>query len=132
MKKYKFISIVLSAVILLNAFVVNAIGSLDSFKDVDGTQDSSKTISDNAGVTTTRTAPEIIGLIIKTIIGLTGTICLVIIIYSGVSIMFANGDKAKILQARNNMVPCIIGLAIVAAAYAITDFVIKQISVVAA
>jgi len=132
MKKYRFILIILSTIILLNAFIVNAIGSLDSFKDVDGTQNSSKTISENAGVTTNRTIPEIIGLIIKTVIGLTGTVCLVIIVYSGVSIMFANGDKDRILKARNNMVPCIIGLAIVAASYAITDFIIKQISVVAA
>jgi len=131
MKKYKILLTVISLIIVFSSFVVNAIGSLDSINNIDNTKSSSKDISEEAGVNTTRTIPEIIGLIIKIIIGLCGTICLVIIIYSGVMIMTAGGNKEQMLKARKNLAPTIIGLFILSAAYAITDFIIKQITTVA-
>lgn len=128
MKKY-FIAIFLSLFIVTNS--AYAIGALDSFKDTRGVENSTKTISLSAGVDTTKTIPEIIGLIIKIIIGLAGTICLIIIVSAGINIMIANGDKNKILEARKKMVPTIIGLALLAAAYSLTDFILKQLISVA-
>ena len=75
--------------------------------------------------------PTVIGNIIKLILGLTGTIALIFIIWGGVKWMGSKGDSSKIAEARKLMVAGIIGLAIIAAAYAISDFIIKQISAVA-
>ena len=128
MKKY--IATILLGFLMITRSV-NAIGSLDGFKDIDGINKSTKNISVIAGVDTARSVPEIIGLSIKIVIGLVGTGCLVMIIYGGVLIILAKGEKTKILEARKKMVPAIIGLIILTAAYAIMDFILKQITVVA-
>ncbi len=75
--------------------------------------------------------PTVVGNVIKVILGLTGTIALIFIIWGGVRWMISKGDASKIADARKLMVAGVIGLAIIAAAYAISDFVIKQISAIA-
>lgn len=133
MKRYKkIITIILSLLIIFfNVFTVNAISSLDNFKDVDNTHSSAQDISDKAGVTTTKTVPEIIASIIKIVIGLCGVICLFLVIYFGIIMITANGDKEKILKARKNLTPALIGLIILACSYAITDFILNQMTNIA-
>ncbi len=75
--------------------------------------------------------PTVVGNVIKVILGLTGTIALIFIIWGGIRWMVSKGDASKIADARKLMVAGVIGLAIIAAAYAISDFVIKQITTVA-
>ncbi len=75
--------------------------------------------------------PTVVGNVIKIILGLTGTIALIFIIWGGVRWMVSKGDASKIADARKLMVAGVIGLAIIAAAYAISDFVIKQITAIA-
>lgn len=85
------------------------------------------TIKDNAGLST-RTVPEIIGNGIKVILGLSGTIALIFVIVGGVKWMGSKGEATKIKAARDIMTSGVVGIIIIAAAYAITDFVIKQLS----
>ena len=83
------------------------------------------------GVLSQRSLPEVIGNIIKVILGLSGTVALVFIVWGGIDWMSSMGNKDKIKAARERMINAFVGIAIIATAYAITDFVIKQITVVA-
>ncbi|MBP7435777.1 MAG: hypothetical protein KA799_06475, partial [Bacteroidales bacterium] len=74
--------------------------------------------------------PEIIGNAIKVVLGLCGTVALVIVVYAGVSWMTAGGNQEQIKKAQKWMINGVIGIVIIAAAYAITDFIIKQLTVV--
>ena len=89
-----------------------------------------ETVSDQAGLSST-SVPAIIGSVIKVILGVSGTVALIFIIWGGIQWMISKGDTTKIGSARKLMTSGMIGIAIIAAAYAITDFVIKQITVIA-
>ena len=104
----------------------------DQILDASGTQaGSALNISDQSGLNTKNSVPVIIGNVIKIILGVSGTVALIFIIMCGVLWMISKGDTAKIGSARKLMTSGMIGIAIIAAAYAITDFVIKQITVIA-
>lgn len=64
-----------------------------------------------------------VGSIIAGILGLLGTVFLVLTIYAGVLWMTASGEEAKIEKAKDILKAAIIGLAIVMSAYTITYFV---------
>jgi len=64
-----------------------------------------------------------VGSIIAAILGLLGTIFLVLTIYAGILWMTANGEEAKIDKAKQIISAAVIGLAIVLSAYTITYFV---------
>ncbi|MCF7795783.1 hypothetical protein K9M42_01710 [Patescibacteria group bacterium] len=70
---------------------------------------------------------EVILSVIQILIGITGTIFLIIIVYSGINWMFAAGDKGKIQKSINLMKNSAIGLAIVAFSYTIVEFIINNL-----
>lgn len=76
---------------------------------------------------TPRSLPEIIGSIIKGLLGLAGTLLVVLIIYAGWLWMSSRGEEDKIEQSKNILKSAIIGLAIIILAFAITSFVLNQI-----
>lgn len=77
-----------------------------------------------------KTSPQIlIGRILKTALGLSGTIALVMILYSGVVWMLARGKSDIASQAKDTILWAVFGLAIIFASYAIVDFVIKAVQV---
>jgi len=88
-------------------------------------------IAGQGGLNTTNSVPQIVGNVIKVILGVSGTVALIFIIWGGIQWMVSKGAQDKIASARKLMTSGMIGIAIIAAAYAITDFVIKQITVVA-
>ncbi len=88
-------------------------------------------IAGQGGLNTTNSVPQIVGNVIKVILGVSGTVALIFIIWGGIQWMISKGEPGKIASARKLMTSGMIGIAIIAAAYAITDFVIKQITVVA-
>ncbi len=65
--------------------------------------------------------------VIQILIGITGTIFLVIIVYAGIKWMFSAGDPGAIKKSINLMKNAAIGLAIVAFSYVIVDFVINNL-----
>ena len=84
-------------------------------------------IQSTSGLSTT-TVPVIVGNAVKIILGLSGTVALVLVVVGGIQWMFSKGDEAKIKNARKLMTSGAVGIIIIAAAYAIADFVIKQLS----
>ena len=70
---------------------------------------------------------ETIGNLINVFLTFLGIILLVLIIYAGFLWMTAGGDSAKTEKAKNIMINAVIGLIILLAAYAISNFVIEAL-----
>ncbi len=83
--------------------------------------------SSSAGVTTTAgegALPKLVGGFIKQAIGLLGIILVVLIIYAGFLWMTAAGNDEKVKKAKGILANAVIGMVLIFAAYAMTDFVI--------
>ena len=80
-----------------------------------------------AGVKSSRTFPQIVGGYIKAAVGLLGIILVVLIIYAGFLWMTAAGNEDKVKKAKGILSNAVVGLVLVFAAYAITDWVISAI-----
>lgn len=81
------------------------------------------------GQATPKPLPQLVGGIIQAALGLLGIVLVVIIIYAGFLWMTAQGDDAKVTKAKGMIANAVIGMIIIFAAYAITNFVINALLV---
>ena len=72
--------------------------------------------------------PVLIGQVIKILLGVSGAIVMIFTFYGGFLYMTAGGNTEQIKEAKNWITNGIIGLIICVLAYAITTFVVDQIS----
>ena len=70
---------------------------------------------------------EMIGGLISVALSILGIILLLLMIYAGFLWMTAGGESDKTQKAKDIMINAVIGLIILLAAYAISNFVIDQI-----
>ena|SRR3989339_1238165 len=70
---------------------------------------------------------KMIGNIIRIILTLLGVVVLVLVVYAGFLWMTAGGDPEKVKTAKTMLTNAIIGLALILAAYAISDFVVSKL-----
>lgn len=70
------------------------------------------------------TIPVLIGEIVQIVLSLIGIVFFLLIFYAGFNWMIAQGNTEKIEQSKGTLINAAIGLIIVLAAYAITNFVI--------
>lgn len=66
--------------------------------------------------------------VIGVLLGFLGLLFVILVLYAGFLWMTAAGDDAKIKKAKQIIIAATIGVVIIFAAYAITSFVIKNIS----
>jgi len=66
---------------------------------------------------------ELSGRVIRAALTIIGVIFLLLMVYGGFMWMIARGDKEKVTQGRETIINATIGLVIVLAAYAITQFI---------
>lgn len=71
---------------------------------------------------------DTIGLLINVLLSFLGVIFLLLIIYAGFLWMTAAGDEGKVDKAKDILITSVIGLIILLSAYAISSFVISQLS----
>ncbi len=71
--------------------------------------------------------PTLIGRILSVILGVLGIIFVILVIYSGIQFMLAQGDKTKVADAIGNLRTAIIGLVITISAYAISAYVVNAL-----
>lgn len=83
-------------------------------------------IGDNIGLKGT-TMPQIVGNIVKVILGLFGIVATVIIVTGGVKWMLSQGDTQKIDAAKKIMIAGAIGMVLVVSGYAITSFLVNSL-----
>lgn len=71
--------------------------------------------------------PELVGTIIKTLLGLTGVLFLGMVVVAGDFWITAGGNEKQVEQAQTMIKNGVTGIIIVFAAYALTTFVIDQV-----
>lgn len=75
----------------------------------------------------TKDVRETIASVINVFMGLLGTVAIVIILIGGFQWMIAGGNEEKVDKAKKLLGAGVIGLAIILAAYSITQFVINSL-----
>lgn len=81
-----------------------------------------------ANLRTGEELPQLIGRIIQSGLGLLGIIFFLFMVYGGFIWMKARGNEKEVERAKNILTDSVIGIVIVAAAYAITAFVIRALT----
>lgn len=77
---------------------------------------------------TSKPLPTLIGSFIAAALGLLGVVLVVLIVYAGFIWMTAQGNDEKIKKAKGMITSAVIGMIIIFAAYAITNFVVDALS----
>lgn len=74
------------------------------------------------------TSPQkLIGLVIKAVLGIVGSLALVMFIYGGFLWMTSAGNAEQVQKGKNVLIWATLGLAVIFSAYALVNFVIKGI-----
>lgn len=73
--------------------------------------------------------PQLVGILIDILVGISGVLVFLLFVYGGVIWMTAQGDPAKVGKAQSILSAAVIGLLIVLSAYAITNFVVTELSI---
>ncbi|MFZ5364839.1 MAG: pilin [Patescibacteria group bacterium] len=69
----------------------------------------------------------VIGRIIKSVIGVSGSIALAVFIYGGVLWMFSGGSEGRIDKGKKAMLYAAIGLAVIFLSYTLVSFVLRAL-----
>lgn len=113
-----FYGLLVTAFCLLSPQVfVAASGTGDALKGLDDSANSAGLTQVNADI------PELIGKWLAWVLGFTGTIFFILVVWAGLTWMTAAGNEENIKKAQNILKTAIIGLIIVLSAYAITKFI---------
>ncbi len=128
-KKTIFLLSILSLFILINFNFVLLCNAADEGPISSEALDTSKpvTLDNPLGKTTT---PEVLmGNIIQAILGIVGSIALVMVIYGGFIWMTAAGNQEKVTKGRDVLVWAAVGLFIIFSSYALVKFVFTGLGV---
>jgi phage shock protein PspC (stress-responsive transcriptional regulator) len=85
-------------------------------------------IGAKSGFNTDVTLIGIIGLVIKTILGLVGVLALIVTIWSGIQWITSSGNEEKISSAKKTLIGAVIGLLVIVVSYAIVSFVMDKLT----
>jgi hypothetical protein len=83
-------------------------------------------VGSKAGLTS-RELPDIIGQLINIVLGFMGILLLAYLLYAGFLWMTAGGDSKQVDKAKDMIRNAIIGLIIIVASFAISNFVLTQL-----
>ncbi|MEZ7820975.1 MAG: pilin [Patescibacteria group bacterium] len=119
---FLIIFVIGSKLCLAAGFDTNLLDSIPT----NSTNTTAKTIAQNSGYSTSVAATDIFSRVIQIVLGLSGTIALVLVIISGILYLLSKGDPAKIKKALAYMTTGFIGILLMTSAYAISGYIIKQ------
>lgn len=85
------------------------------------------TVGSKAGISTQQDLPGMFGSIINVVLGFMGLLLLFYMLYAGFLWMTAGGDTKKVEKATSIIQQAIIGLLIIVAAFAISNFVLGSL-----
>ena len=80
---------------------------------------------ERAGVTN---VPQLIGKIIDALLGIVGSLSLIMFIYGGFTWMMAAGNQNQVEKGRNILVWAIIGLIVIFSSYSLVHFILKSVA----
>lgn len=72
--------------------------------------------------------PQLVGSVINAVLGLSGLVLVVLLVYGGILYLTAAGNDEQVKTAKKTMQNAVIGIAIVMASYAVSVFVVSQLS----
>ncbi len=84
-------------------------------------------IGQQAGITTSRTLPQMVGTLINIVLGILGLLLLIYLIWAGFLWMTSSGDDG-VKKAKSMIQNAIVGLIIITASFAISNFVISRLA----
>jgi hypothetical protein len=88
----------------------------------------SQNVGTQAGIASSNVSlPEIVGRIINILLGFIGIVLLLIVLYAGFQWMTAGGDSKKVEEAKQRISNAVVGLIILVAAFAISNFVLGSL-----
>ncbi len=115
---YRFRAILMSLVLLTSVCAATAV-----FADDYGLSATAK----EAKIPTDKNIPTIVGNVVGTALSMISVLFFGLMLYAGVKWMIARGDSDEARKALDTIVAAIIGIIIVMASYALTNFVFKSV-----
>lgn len=76
----------------------------------------------------TESVEEVIGRVIKAILGVVGSLALLMFIYGGLTWMTAAGNKEKVEKGKEIIIWAALGLVVIFASYALVEFVLNALT----
>lgn len=76
----------------------------------------------------TNSVPVLIGRVINAILGVVGSVALIMFIYGGITWMTAAGNQQNVEKGKNILMWAALGLAVIFLSYALVTFVIEAIT----
>lgn len=132
MKKYFSLFLISFFVLFSFNFVLAQTCSVDNTGGNSGSGDNTCTSLSNplcpAGSPNCVNAQSLIGRIITAIMGVVGSIALLMFVYGGLTWMTSSGSQEKVKKGRDIILWSSVGLVVVFMAYALTKFVITTIA----
>jgi len=123
MKNYKF---------LLSGFILLSISlfllSTPALAATGGIGESGDKVELNNPLGDIDSPSEFIGTIIKAVLGIIGSLALLMFIYGGLTWMLAAGNTDKVTKGKNILIWAVIGLVVIFTAYAVVNFVFDSLS----
>ena len=84
-------------------------------------------VAGDAGISSQKTLPQLIGQIINIVLTLLGMVFLILVLYAGFLWMTAQGDDKVVGKAKDIIRQAIIGLIVIVAGFAISNFVLGNL-----
>ncbi|HTM68498.1 MAG TPA: hypothetical protein VL426_04305 [Candidatus Binatia bacterium] len=109
---------------LLATMAIPFMAKADALANLKGSLNST---AGSAGLTS-KPLPQLVGSFIAAALGLLGVVLVVLVVYAGFIWMTAQGNEEKIKKAKGMITSAVVGMIIIFAAYAITNFVVDALS----
>lgn len=125
MKKIIIIFILLSAIFITSAALAQTSPQATSDPKTSGSVPLTNPLTGNQ---TSIEIPVLIGRIIKAVLGIVGSLALVMFIYGGFMWMTSAGNSEQVQKGKNILIWAALGLAVIFSSYALVKFVIEGIT----
>ncbi len=125
---FKFVFKFLILIIAVFVFINTANAQLLSGDVVDEIAFQEMELADEAGFAANASVGGTMTVVIKAFLSVLGILFIVLILMGGFNWMTAQGEEEKVRKAQNTIKRAIVGLIIMVAAYAITNFVFENLN----
>lgn len=126
MKKF-IASVQMAAIVAGSTLLAMAPMAVSAQNPFQNAQNLTQSVGENAGIGQQQELPVIVGRVINILLGFIGIILLLLILWAGFLWMTAAGDEAKVKKAKSIISNAVIGLIILVAAFAISNFVLTSL-----
>ena len=128
--RHFFVGVIMAVLVIGNATPAFAVTALDQSANILNQAAGNATANNPNGAGLAQDLTGLIGGIVKGVLGLAGTIFLVLTIYAGILWMTASGKEDQVESAKKILSAAVIGIAITMAAYTITYFITTKLRTV--